>query len=342
MNAHTKEALQSLLARLSFGSTQKEEIPIEEAVGRVLAEEVTAVMDDPPYSQATANGYVMLASGTALASPRRPVTFAVQGDIPPPSSSVELPEGKALKVKNGSYMSIKRFLESYYAVVKETEVKEINGVISVSRQIVRHENISIQGIACKMCHVIFQKGYRIHPRDLFTLAGQGILKVVVARPPKVAFFSVGDALISPKKPYKIGYKYDGGSYGLAAMIKEAGGLADFRGIESYQVTPLVRKLAQAIEDKEVDMILMSGGTVAEEENVTADAISGAGIIGMVDPKEIIETMRQAIIVADKTSPNVLGVVGKKPIISVAWQREQAIRGFQSFVRPVISYLLGAK
>ena len=91
MNAHTKEALQSLLARLSFGSTQKEEIPIEEAVGRVLAEEVTAVMDDPPYSQATANGYVMLASGTALASPRRPITFEVQGDIPVSYTHLTLP-----------------------------------------------------------------------------------------------------------------------------------------------------------------------------------------------------------------------------------------------------------
>jgi molybdopterin molybdotransferase len=277
-----------------------------------------------------------------LASARRPITFEVQGDIPDASSAVELSEGRALRVKNGSYMSIKRFLESHYAVLKDTDVKEINGIISVIRRVEKHENISIQGTSLRACHVMFQKGYRMHPRDLATLAGQGILKVVVARPPKVALFSVGDDLISPKKPYKIGCKYDGGPYGLVAMIKEAGGLADFRGIESCQITPLVRKLAQAIEDKEVDMILMSGGTVAEEENVTADAISGAGIIGMVDPKEIIETMRQAIIVADKTSPNVLGVVGKKPIISVAWQREQAIRGFQSFVRPVISYLLGAK
>ena len=117
-SAREMEALNALLARIPKGPHAAEYIPIQKAVGRVLFEEVVAVMDDPPYSKSCADGYILLPSGTALASPKRPLTFEVQGDIPPPSSMTELPFGKALRVKNGSYMSIRRFLEAHYAVLK--------------------------------------------------------------------------------------------------------------------------------------------------------------------------------------------------------------------------------
>jgi len=340
MNLDTKEALKSLLAHLPFGKTQTEEVYLEEAVGRVLAEEVAAIMDDPPYSQATADGYVMLASGTALASLRRPITFEVQGDIPPVSSAAELSEGRALRVKNGGYMSIKRFLEGHYAVLKESETKEISGTVSVARRIEKHENISVQGTFLKTGNTIFGKGYRIHSRDIATLAGQGVLKVVVAVPKKVALFSIGDDLLSPTKPYKIGYKYDGISYGLAAMIKAAGGLPDFRGIVPCQLTPFARKLSQAISEKEVDIVVMSGGTSAEGRPFTVDVVNGAGIVGLSDTEAIVESMKCVVVAADKISPNVLAVIGKKPVISISGQKEDAAQGFRTFVRPVISHLLG--
>ncbi len=333
------KALEDLLKRIPTSEpSEAEDVLIEKALKRVLFEDVVVAMDDPPYSKATVDGYVILASGTALASSKRPMVFDIQGDIPPPWSSMELPLGKALIVKNGSYMAIKRFFEGHYAVLKGSEANDISGKIYLTRRVEKHENISVQGAIRRIGNIIFKKGHRIRPKDIFTLASQGILKIKVTRMPKVAIFSTGDELLPPTAPYKIGYKYDCNSHGLAAMVEETGGLPVPCGVMPDLLSPFIKKLVQTTEG--VDMVLISGGTAAAKRKFTVDLVTGAGAMGLTDPVEIAHALKQIIVAAESIRPTVLGIVEKKPVICLAGQPEEAARGFRLFVRPTLLHLLG--
>ncbi len=333
-----KKAIDSLLGFVPKGQTGTEAIPISDAVGRVLAKTVEAVRDDPPYSRSTVEGYLLLASQTALASSRRPITLEVIGDIPDPSMSIELPLGKTVRVKNGSYMAIKRFSEGHYAVFKASDVTDMGSKISVTSRIEKHENLVLQGSVYKTGRVLFEKGYRLRSKDIFVLASQATLKVTVAKPPQVAIFSTGNELLAPTEPYRIGCTYDCNSYGLSAMVRESGGVPQFFGIMPDRLSVFTEKLAQTI--KEADMVIVSGAMTVGGRSFIIDLLQGAAVIGLVNPDVIADLRQQTIVAADGIKPHILGMIEKKPVICVGGKPEQAAQGFRLFARPTITHLLG--
>jgi len=332
-----KESIDRLIALIKKGPYDTEEVSIPSAVGRVLSEDVSAVMDDPPYSKATTAGYLLLVHGTALASPKRPMTFNLLGDIPDPTMAIELPEGKTVAVQKDSYMAIKRFMEGHYAVVKESSVEVTGKLIGVTHLIEKHENIVLQGYIRKVGNTIFKKGHSLQVADIVTLAHQGIPKVKVSRPIKVAIFSTGKELIALGTPYKIGSKYDCNAYCLSAMIEKTGGTPLFQGILQNDLLPFIKILVEAIAS--VDMVVISGATTALEGNFTSDLIKGASSYGVTNPAAILEAHRRAAIETG-IKPIFLGMVATKPVICLHGNEEQIVEGFETFVAPVISHLLG--
>ena len=255
-----KEAVGHLLDLIEKPPCESETAPIVNAILRVLSEDAVAIIDDPPYSKSLVNGYLFLSSGSALASFNRPKTFDILGDIPDPSMSIELPLGKTVRVKEDSYMAIKRFMEGHYTVLKESEAEESGGVIQVTRFVDKYENISLQGSIRKIGNIIFRKGHRLQAKDIVTLADQGIIKMKVTRPPKVAIFSTGKELILPGTTYKVGSKYDSNASCLSALISQSGGLPEFYGIMPNDLLLLIKKMAEVIA--KVDMVVLSGATHA--------------------------------------------------------------------------------
>ena len=257
-----QEILDAFLTFFPRGPREIEEIPIANAIGHVAYSDIEAILDDPPYSKAVADGYLLLASGTALASPKRPMTFELIGDIPAPSMAIELPPGKAVRVKNGSYMAIKRFLESHFAVVKAADAQESKNIVSISRLVDRHENIVLQGSIRKVGNTILAKGHQLQFRDIFTLAKQGIQKikvVKVVKRPNVAIFSTGAEILPAGTPYKIGCKYDCNLHGLSGMVTAVGGVPIPLGIVPTDLTLFAKKLVEAHAQSE--LIIFSGAAV---------------------------------------------------------------------------------
>ncbi len=334
----TKKGLSDFPKIIPKSSVLGEEIPIEQALNRVLSQDVEATMDDPPYSKSLIEGYILLTAGTALSSPKRPLTFDVLGDIPPPSTAKALPLGKAFRVKSGSYLAIERFLEGHYAVLKLSEATEMDHKIHVVRFIEKYENIGLQGSVRRVGNILFNKGYRLRVEDIFTLANQAILKVKVACPPKVAILSIGNDLLSPTGPYKINYKYDCNAYGLAAMINASGGHAISHGIMSNLLPPLIKKVVELID--EVDMIILSGEIIAAQREFAVDLILGACAAGMTDALEIAHTQKAAFLADDTIRPTVMGIIKKKPIICLPGEMEAVIEGCCLFAQPMIGHLLG--
>jgi molybdopterin biosynthesis enzyme len=332
-----KETIQRFLGQIEKGPRAPEEVFITSGIGRVLFADVSAIIDDPPYSNSTAEGYLLLASGTALASPKRPMLFESLGDIPIPSMAIELPLGKTLKVKRDSYMAIKRFMEGHYAVIKDTEATFSGKTLEVTRLVEKFENIILQGSVRKVGNTIFKKGYKLTAGDIITLAHQGILKVTVSRKPTVALFSTGRELIAPATPYTIGSKYDCNSYCLSAMIEKNGGNPLFQGIMPNDLLPFIKKLVEVAG--QADMVVLSGATVALDGNFMSGLIKGACSHGVTNPAAILEAHRRSML-ETAIKPNFLGIVATKPIICLAGNPDKILEGFEDFVAPVLSHLLG--
>ncbi|MEK7702998.1 MAG: molybdopterin-binding protein [Nitrospirota bacterium] len=334
-----KEILEPFLELCAKGNKETEEVSITNAIGRVVLSDIDAVIDDPPYSKSTANGFLLLASGTALASPKRPMTFELLGDIPDPSKAIELPPGKAVRVKNGSYMAIKRFLESHFAVVKESDAQESKNIVSVSHLIERHENIMLQGSVRKVGNTLFAREYQLKFRDIFTLARQGIQKIKVVKVvnrPNVGIFSTGKEILPFGVPYKIGCKYDCNGAGLAGMITAAGGVPIPLGIVPDDTALFVKKMAEAYA--QCDMIIFSGAARMGSGVFRLNAIKAA--YQTISPEAPLEYIHKMVVPEPDIAPTLLAMVSKKPVIGLSGEQDSLIDGFKRFAIPLISHLTG--
>ncbi|MCG3115976.1 MAG: molybdopterin molybdotransferase MoeA [Candidatus Manganitrophus sp. SA1] len=317
-------ALESFLAVVPQGVSGAEKVPLSSARGRILAADVTAGVDDPPYSRSIMEGYVLVASEAAAASAERPVTLNVVGEIPVGAGEAKgLGPGTAMRVTTGSYIPAGNF-----AVVKQWDVTQEGNRIRLTRPLSQNENIETQGCDRKKGGLLFAKGRRITPADIFLLAGQGILEVSVAKRPRVAIFSSGNEVIPPTEPFRAGAIWDCNSFGLSALVEEAGGTPLFKGIVKDDFDLFAKRLKEALAESE--MVVISGGTAIGGRDFTVDLVNAAGAPGAV-VKGV--PMRSG-------KPLVLGAAGSKPIVCVAGHPPEAARGFNLFGRPALGRLLG--
>jgi molybdopterin molybdotransferase len=317
-------AAEAFLALVPKGPLAAEAVPLQAALDRVLAVDVSATIDDPPYSRSIMEGYVVLTSDAASASAERPVLLEVAGEIPVGNGAADgLQSGKALGVTTGSYIP-----EGDYSVVKDWDVSKTENRIRLVRPLSKHENIEIRGGERKKGTILLPKGRRIGPADLFLLASQAILEVAVARRPKVAIFSSGNEVISPTEPFKVGLIWDCNSYGLSGLVEASGGAPSFKGIVKDDFDSFLKRIKEALQA--ADMVVISGGTAIGGKDFTVDLVKAAGAPGAV-VKGV--PMRSG-------KPIVLGVAGVKPIVCVAGHPPEAARGFTLFGKPAVGRLLG--
>ncbi len=303
-----------------------ETIPLLASRDRVLAQDLSASLDDPPYNRSIMEGYVLCHSDVTKASEETPVSLKVVGEIKVgQDTALGLEPGKVLQVTTGSFIPA-----GEYAVVRAWDVKRSGDHIKVNQAAKPNENIEMQGELKKKGTPLFKKGHRMTSADIFVLASQGILEVSVVCAPKVALFSSGNEVIAPTEPFKIGAIWDCNRYGLSSLIEAAGGQPLFQGIMKDNLSQFTAALKQSLET--ADMAVISGGTAVGGEDFTAALVNAAG-----SPGTLVNgiPMRSG-------KPIVLGVANGKPILCVAGHPPEAARGFHLFGEAAIAHLMGAE
>ncbi len=316
--------LKQFLKTIPKGPKSLETIPLLSALGRVIADEPTAVMDDPPYSRSIMEGYALCPSDVVSASETAPVTLDVVGEIRVGQDHAEgLGTGKVLRVTTGSFIPA-----GEYTVVKAWDVETKGEQIIVTKPVSNHQNIEIQGEIRKKGTMLLKKGKRIGSDDIFLLASQGITEVFVASQPKVALFSSGDEVIPATAPFKTGAIWDCNQYGLSSLITLSGGIPVFKGIIKDDAELFQEKLNAALQ--EADMVVISGGTAAGNRDFMAEVLNAVGPPGVVVNGIPMRSGK----------PIILGLSGKKPIVCVAGHPPEAARGFSLFGQPTLGHLMG--
>lgn len=319
-----KSTQDRFITEIPKGPVSVETVPLLAARGRILSTDLAAVIDEPPYCRAIVEGYVVCVSDLAALSESSPLELNVAGEIAVGQDHASgLETGFTLSVTTGSFIP-----SGDYAVLRTWDVERKEGKILIRKSAKKDDCIEIQGEIRAKGSSLLKKGQPISTDDIFLAASQGITELSVARKPQVALFSSGNEVIAPTRPFSMGAIWDCNQYGLASLIEEAGATPIFKGIMKDDFEFFESQLKEAL--KEADMVVISGGTVAQNRDFTADLLDVLGPPGAL-VKGI--PMRSG-------KPIVLGLSGKKPIVCVAGHPPEAARGFRLFAQPAIEQLMG--
>lgn len=317
-------ALERFFASFPSPSVYTETVGLSECRGRVLAYDISAAIDSPPFSRALVEGFLVNVPDIENAGDDTPVTLTISGTIEP-SRTYEGPlqAGTCMEVSTGSFVP-----EGAYAVARYMDIVKSRGGITIKRPYNRGDNIENRGCEIKRGTLILKRWTRLSPKEIMVLAGQGILSVDVAKRPRVAIFSSGNEVIPPSEPLSPGYVWDANSYALSSQIEEYGGVPMFCGIMRDDLSAFRNALKGGLQ--QADMAVISGGTAVGGREFIVELINSLGNPGVVVNGVPMRSGK----------PLIMGVIGNKPIVCVAGYPPEALRGFELFGKPTIGRLLG--
>ena len=250
-----REALSLLLNDLTEIS-EFEEVALDDALGRVLAEDVVSPIDSPPFDRSAVDGYALRAEDTFPAREYNPVELKVIDEITAgEESSAKVEPGTAVKLMTGSKMP-----EGANAVLMQEMAERDRDVIRVLRPVAPGQNVAFAGEDVKKGEVILRKGRVLRPQDLALLKSVGFKRVKVKKKPRVGIIVTGDELIEEfdEEALKSGKILESNSIMLEGLVRQYFGEPVF-----YDVVPDDEDaIREAIEraKRENDLVLVTGGS----------------------------------------------------------------------------------
>ena len=241
-------------------------LPLLEADGRVLAEDVLAQLDVPPSANSAMDGYCFrfadLASGQPL-----PVSQRIPAGVAPsplePGTAGQIFTGAALPAGADT------------VVMQEQTVCERDAVEFTADSIELGQNVRPQGQDIQSGSVLLPKGTRIRPQQQGLLASAGIATVPVFKPLTVALVITGDELVAPGDPLPEGKIYNSNRFLLTGLLKGLG-----MEIMDLGTVPdnLEATLAAFESAAKADLVISSGGVSVGEEDYVKAALRQLGTL----------------------------------------------------------------
>lgn len=260
IDVSTAKKLASEAISIDAGS---ESVPVEAALGRVLAEDIVSPMNSPPFNRSIKDGYAVRSGDTWNASEKLPSVLEVKGRIDiggKPSFAVD--KGSCLYIPTGAVMP-----EGADSVVMVEYTREEDGRVSVYRPSRKGENVALAGSDIPEGELIIRKGARIGPRELAVISSLGISRLTVRGKIRIGIVSTGDELAEPGTDLLKGMIYESNSRTIKSLIDQEGSPFDVR---LYSRLPDVEDTIRSKLDQyssENDILIVSGSTSAGEKDM---------------------------------------------------------------------------
>jgi molybdopterin molybdotransferase len=300
-----------------------ETVPVERAVGRVLAAQVLATLDVPPADVSAMDGFAV--AGPVAAGDRLPVAGMVAaGDAP----GAALPPGAALRIMTGA--PLPRGADRVVPVeLTETSGGDGAGATAVrflepdegeGRHVRRRGEIAARGAP------VLAPGHLVTPGTASQLATHGVQQVTVARAPRVAFVTTGSEIVDPATEPGAGQIRDSHTAFFRAACAQLGLEARSLGIAPDRLDVLREKVAEGLR---ADVLLLSGGVSMGELDLVEDVLDEHGCTALFDAVAI--------------QPGKPMVAARHPggwVFALPGNPASAMVTFWLFVRPALRRMLG--
>ena len=327
-----EEAQEKLLSHVTV--LGKEEVPILDSPGQVLAEDLRSAINVPPLDNSAMDGYALRAkdtSGAQRGSARllRVIDTVAAGSI----SDKEVVQGTAIRIMTGA--PVPRGADSVVRFEDTDETARQRGgplfEIGICVEAKEGQNIRRAGEDIAEGQVVLPAGTIIRPAEVGVLASLGMSTVSVIARPVIAIVATGNELVEVGQPLPKGKIYNSNSYSVAALVRRYGGIPRVLGIALDSKESLVAAIRGGLD---ADMLITSGGVSVGDYDIVKDVLAQEGEIGfwsvrMKPGKPLAFGQIKGV---DKIVPH-LGLPGN-PVSSMVT--------FEMFARPAILKMMGKR
>ena len=305
-----------------------ETVPLLASVGRVAAGRLFADIDSAPFAHAAMDGFALRAEQLASASESAPVALQVVAEVP--AGSVfegSLAADECVRIMTGAPLPAAADSVVKYEIVRVAQGDGRKGsVVEFCAPCERRENVREAGEECKAGDLVVDAGEVIKTAGVGFLATCGILQVETYRRPKVAVIATGSELVDPGELPPPGKIRNSNGYALAALVQEAGGVAEMLPIVEDTFEALSAAVADAAS--RFDFVITTGGAA----NGDYDFIKG-----------VVEELGELYMTTVNMRPGkaqALGLVEGTPVFGLPGNPAAAYVGFHLLIRPMLRKMQG--
>jgi len=295
-----------------FGS---EIIPIENALGRVLGEEITASHCLPPYDNSAMDGYAVTISDAGKTLTQSCVIFA--GD----KEDIRMIEDQCIRIMTGA-----KIPQGCEAIVPIEEVTLIDNNVTLPSSIKASQHIRLKGEDIQAGTLLLNSGTLLHAHHLTLLASQGRTHVRAFRSPRIALFASGNELKMHFEVIESHQLYNTNTPTFAARARELGCDVIFTGTAEDTMQSIQSHIKNALD---ADFIITSGGVSVGDADYTKEAFITLGMETLFESVEI-----------KPGKPTTFGRIGSTLILNLPGNPLAAALCFELFGQSAIMALSG--
>ena len=319
-----EEAWQRLEAVFQPKPLGEERVPLSQALGRVLAQDVVAQLDVPLFDRSNLDGFAVQAADTFGATEIAPRQLTLNNEVLHCGvlPAISVTAGYATPIATGGVLPRGA---NAVVMVEDTLPGHTPDKVRMVRPVAPGQGVSFAGTDIGAGETVLFAGTRLTSRETGVLAALGMAHVPVWRQPRVAILSTGDEIVRPGQPLAMGQVYDTNGTLLAHAVQELGCLP-----VSLPPVPDDEALVEAaiVQALAADVVLLSGGTS-----------KGAGDVNYRVAARMGEILAHGVALKPG-KPLCLARVGHKPLVVLPGFPTSAIFTFHHFVAPLLRRMAG--
>ncbi|WP_163579333.1 gephyrin-like molybdotransferase Glp [Gracilibacillus saliphilus] len=305
---------------------ETEYIPLTNAHQRILAEDLKADHDVPPFDRSPYDGYALRSEDTTEVTEHNSKILEVVGHIGAGSVHHEhVANNQAVRIMTGAPIP-----DGADAVImlEDTTVFEEDGrtYVTIRKPLQHHQNISFQGEDVGKGSVLVNKGTVINPGIVALLATFGYAQVPVAKKPIIGVIATGSELLEVDQPLEQGKIRNSNAYMIMAQLERAGAIPKYYGQLPDNLSESLEKITQVM--KEVDFVITTGGVSVGDYDLLPEIYHEIGAEVLFNKV----AMRPG-------SVTTVATVDDKLLYGLSGNPSACYVGFELFVRPIIGHFL---
>jgi molybdopterin molybdotransferase len=295
-----------------------ESVPLDEALGRVLARPVKAISHQPPFDCSAMDGYAVIVADVA----ETPTALKLIGTSAAGHGfSGKLKSGETVRIFTGAQMP-----KGADAVVIQENVETAGKLISVQQGVKTAQNVRFAGLDFRKGEVLLPAGIKLGARDIGLAAAANAPELTVHRRPRVAILATGDELVVPGVKPRADQIVSSNSNALAAMAALLGADVVNLGIVKDTLKATERAIAKAAG---ADVLVTTGGASVGDHDYVQEALQNSGV--KIDFWKIAMRPGKPFMYGRRKGQHVLGLPGN-PVSALVCAR--------LFLEPLLEALNG--